>query len=756
MSDHTLKRNPWAGPADAFGAAVAAAGATSLRTRLIALGLVAALLATSLVVWGTPSLRTTLAQPVSDAVQALGAPPAAAATQDRADEQQAARRAKTRSTLTELAAALTAADRETASQLARTVLETALDDPMLDEMLAGISLTRDQLWQIASVGSARPFEELLVEAGYTEGGPGGSAARSAGGQSADGGNGPGADGSSGGSGASGDVGGAGAPGSGGSGTVGPAGADSTEHQQPVGRSGAKDPEEPRCWHYTWQQDAQAVYLQDLEDPYGLDGNPGPRDDDGIACRDLPDDPDRAPSQPQGQFVPTAPSADELLSPSQQYFGMFTEESPYFFGEVDEVAATLQHMPSSVTYFAGWDQDFRADAATSAWTRNMLPIVSWEARPNETNMGPDSSNAVNEEYQLADIIAGNHDDYLRRYAADVAEFGLPVGIRMMHEMNGHWYPWSEQTNGNKPGEYVAAWRHVHDIFTDAGAENVLWFWSPNTIEFPQAQPLEELYPGDEYVDVVGLSGYYRKVIEGKEASFENTYGRSVAGLRAVAPGKPIFLTEVGATETGGKKAEWVTSFFEALRQNPDIIGFTWFQREVTAIPIGESEPVTNDWRLTSSPEVTLVAQHGLRNGNFSEGAPEQPKTELPPLPSEGAEPTEEPTEAPEPTEEPTEAPTDEPAAGTAEEPSPGATEDPTAEITGEPAPEGSGATAEATAEPAPEPSPAASEEPTGQAPESSDSGGGTSEGPADSPQTAASATEEPAVAPRELATAGSTP
>ena len=46
------------------------------------------------------------------------------------------------------------------------------------------------------------------------------------------------------------------------------------------------------------------------------------------------------------------------------------------------------------------------------------------------------------------------------------------------MNGSWFPWSEGVNGNRAGEYVAAWRHVHDIFTAVGATNVTWVWCPN--------------------------------------------------------------------------------------------------------------------------------------------------------------------------------------------------------------------------------------------------------------------------------------
>jgi beta-mannanase len=48
--------------------------------------------------------------------------------------------------------------------------------------------------------------------------------------------------------------------------------------------------------------------------------------------------------------------------------------------------------------------------------------------------------------------------------------------------------------------------VHDLFAAAGARNVTWMWSPN-VTYPGAAPLAGLYPGDDYVDWVGLSGYY---------------------------------------------------------------------------------------------------------------------------------------------------------------------------------------------------------------------------------------------------------
>ena len=68
------------------------------------------------------------------------------------------------------------------------------------------------------------------------------------------------------------------------------------------------------------------------------------------------------------------------------------------------------MPSSVTFFSGWDQPFRADPIVNAWRRDMLPIISWESRPHRTPMGKGSDNAVDEKYRLSSIIDGDFDPY----------------------------------------------------------------------------------------------------------------------------------------------------------------------------------------------------------------------------------------------------------------------------------------------------------------------------------------------------------
>ena len=76
---------------------------------------------------------------------------------------------------------------------------------------------------------------------------------------------------------------------------------------------------------------------------------------------------------------------------------------------------------------------------------------------------------------------------------------------MHEMNGTWYPWGAKVGDNSPGLYKQAWKRMHRIFADHGATNVKWVWSPLNSDVA-GSPMEDWFPGDEYVDVMAPDGY----------------------------------------------------------------------------------------------------------------------------------------------------------------------------------------------------------------------------------------------------------
>ncbi len=327
----------------------------------------------------------------------------------------------------------------------------------------------------------------------------------------------------------------------------------------------------------------------------------------------------APLKPSNPTAPlVTPTKAQLLQPGSPYFGMYTEQAPFNWATYDATTSKIGAQTNMVGYFQGWDQDFRADAVTRAWQHGQMPFITWESRPIAA-----ANDVVDEpDYSLSKIIGGSFDDYLHRYAHAIATTGLPVAIRLDQEMNATWYPWAEtdgtgaSINGNAPGQFVQMWQHVHDIFEQEGANaDVIWVWSPNRVDnltasHQTAAYTASLYPGDGYVDWVGMSGYLRPpYAAGQQFTFDETFGRTLAQLRGLTT-KPILLSEVGASETDGHKPAWVTSFFQGLNDpaNSDIIGFSWFDLAITSYVQGVRQ--TNDWRIDSRPDSLAAFVAGL--------------------------------------------------------------------------------------------------------------------------------------------------
>jgi mannan endo-1,4-beta-mannosidase len=303
-----------------------------------------------------------------------------------------------------------------------------------------------------------------------------------------------------------------------------------------------------------------------------------------------------------------PTRDSLLDPQRVRFGMYTEQAPYNTSELTMVGDRVGKQPDTVGFFLGWDQGFRPDAVTRAWQQGMLPILTWESLPN---LPPAVRTTVDADYEMSKILDGQFDDYIDQFAAGVKELGLPVVIRLDQEMNADYYPWSDTMTYNQRGEYVRLWRYVVDRFRAIGADkDVIWLWTPNRVDdIPQKQ-IASFYPGDDYVDWVGVDGYWRN--KSQAYDFAVTYNRTLGLLRALTD-KPIFIGEVGATENGGHKVAWINSFFAELPKNPDIIGFAWFN--LTVVYGSGDATVSNDWRINSSDAAVAAFRAGISDPRY---------------------------------------------------------------------------------------------------------------------------------------------
>jgi hypothetical protein len=374
-----------------------------------------------------------------------------------------------------------------------------------------------------------------------------------------------------------------------------------------------------CSSFKWQQDAQAAYEANLSDPYGLDGAPGPFNGDGLACSNLPVDPSRPASTPEGAYVPPTPTVAAratLVTPSTRYYGVAQNGLPNANSQLDAIDSEVGKAPSVIEWFSGWDQSFNAQSVTNSWDNGALPIITWETKPL---VAGDTST-----FTLANIIAGNYDSYIYQYAIAVARTNLPVVIRLDQESNGTWYPWSEAADGNSPGQYVAMWRHVWNIFNEVGAnQDVIWLWSPNRMEYMGGggTPFSQSYPGNQYVDWLGLDGYYRTA--GNPTDFASSFGTSISLLNAISSTKPIFLSEIGAIESDSSgnsvaaaKASWITNVLNAVQADPQIIGFAWFDNSASTTTDGVS--TTNDWDFDSDPQALAAFKSEVDSSGFAGG------------------------------------------------------------------------------------------------------------------------------------------
>ncbi|MFC4149503.1 glycoside hydrolase family 26 protein [Micromonospora mangrovi] len=327
--------------------------------------------------------------------------------------------------------------------------------------------------------------------------------------------------------------------------------------------------------------------------------------------------------------PTPTPRRELFPPAGKAFvGVMTEQGPYDFAAVDSFTAAARHQPQVMLFSSGWASDtFDRALFDRIRDRGMLPMLGWEPWDYQLDQTArkkkmaartiDRLRADQPRYQLADIARGDFDDYLLSWAEGIRSLGYPVAIRFAHEMNGDWYPWCEMVNGNQPGDYVRAWRHVHNLFRDVGADNVIWVWSPNARWSGSKQKLADLYPGDDYVDWAGVSGYYGTGVFSAYRSFDDIFDETLKEIRTFTH-KPLVITETGASDGKGRKAEWIRETFRALPRHRDIIGLIWFEVDKEL-----------DWRIVSSPTVADSFARGVADPRYQfPWSPQMvPRTEL---------------------------------------------------------------------------------------------------------------------------------
>jgi hypothetical protein len=196
----------------------------------------------------------------------------------------------------------------------------------------------------------------------------------------------------------------------------------------------------------------------------------------------------------------------------------------------------------------------------------VPVITWEPwKPPP--LGTADQGARQLRYANEAIAEGRWDSYLLRWARALRDFKRPIVLRVAHEMQGSWYPWSYD-----PVAFREAWRRMWRLFRRHGVGNVVWLWSVNAdVGRDDARLLAAVapyWPGSRYVDAVAITA----------VTFD---GRTrpawfIERLRLVAQSyrKPGLFSEVNVERR--ERYGWLAELHEALKANPWVRGVIWSQ------------------------------------------------------------------------------------------------------------------------------------------------------------------------------------
>jgi hypothetical protein len=198
----------------------------------------------------------------------------------------------------------------------------------------------------------------------------------------------------------------------------------------------------------------------------------------------------------------------------------------------------------------------------------------------------------------DVLDGKYDDYLDDLAYEFNQYDYPILFRLNNEMNGAWDPYSAFFNGKDTDLYVECWRYIYDKFEEDGVDNLIFVWNPNELSFPNYAYNNYMcyYPGNEYVDVVGMTSYNTGSYYNGETwrSFSQAYDHIYDDYTERFK-HPMMITEFSCASMGGDKAAWFDDMFETINNYPRIkLAVLWNGQDLDHSK--EVKTVSRDYRI----------------------------------------------------------------------------------------------------------------------------------------------------------------
>lgn len=225
---------------------------------------------------------------------------------------------------------------------------------------------------------------------------------------------------------------------------------------------------------------------------------------------------------------------------------------------------------------------------------------------------DMINGIEKDITL-DILEGKYDAYLDNLAKAFNEYDYPVLFRLNNEMNGEWVLYSSHRVGKDTDLFIDCWKYIYSKFESHGVDNLIWVWNPNEKSFPDFSYNNYLcyYPGNKYVDIVGLTSYntgnyykgetWRSFSEGYDHFYYDYINRFT---------HPMMITEFSCASLGGEKVAWLENMFNVIEKYDRIkIAVLWNGQDYD-FSKGEKN-ISRNYRLDLEEPVIEAVRNGLQ-------------------------------------------------------------------------------------------------------------------------------------------------
>jgi beta-mannanase len=181
---------------------------------------------------------------------------------------------------------------------------------------------------------------------------------------------------------------------------------------------------------------------------------------------------------------------------------------------------------------------------------------------------------------AQIMGGAYTAYFEEQLAAIKAWGKPIVFRICHEFNGSWQTtwgaWHETA-----AEFIEAWKKLYELIHAKGGPNVYVAWNPNIWGGASTKDPVTYFPGEAYVDIVGLDGYMQggALLQQPAALFKAPYET----VHALAPTRPFYIFETGCCPSGEDKngvldkAAWFTNLAHLVNHEISVSGLGYWHR-----------------------------------------------------------------------------------------------------------------------------------------------------------------------------------